>query len=189
MDFIHIWHDGRYRSKVFISTIPTPGVTLGSRSQNFHKKVKVFCVEVYIAVSSRPSRNFIYIWHVDRYQPRVLLSMIPTLGVTEVKVTNLEFSYKSKNFCFLVYIAISSIKFHYPLTERLSGYSYQQGICSSVRPLKHYSFILYFCLRVKVFTLKFIRPYIMKTLWYSFIFGLMVDIGLKFLSTWILSRG
>ena len=22
MDFIHIWHDGRYRSKVFISTIP-----------------------------------------------------------------------------------------------------------------------------------------------------------------------
>ena len=44
MDFIHIWHDGRYRSKVFISTIPTPGLTLGSRSQNFHKKVKVFCV-------------------------------------------------------------------------------------------------------------------------------------------------
>ena len=25
MDFIHIWHDGRYRSKVFINTIPTPG--------------------------------------------------------------------------------------------------------------------------------------------------------------------
>ena len=33
MDFIHIWHDGRYRSKVFISTIPTPGVTFGSRSR------------------------------------------------------------------------------------------------------------------------------------------------------------
>ena len=32
-DFIHIWHDGRYRSKVFISTICIPGVTLGSRSQ------------------------------------------------------------------------------------------------------------------------------------------------------------
>ena len=32
MDFIHIWHDGRYRSKVFIGTILTPGVTLGSRS-------------------------------------------------------------------------------------------------------------------------------------------------------------
>ena len=33
MDFIHIWHDGRYRSKVFISTIPTPGMTLRSRSR------------------------------------------------------------------------------------------------------------------------------------------------------------
>ena len=76
MDFIHIWHDGRYRSKVFISTISTPGVTLGSRSRtsNFHKKV-----------------------------------------------------------------------------------------------------------RVKVFVLKFIRPHILKTLrWISFIFGMMVDIGLKF---------
>ena len=28
MDFIHIWHDGKYRSKVFISTIPTPGADL-----------------------------------------------------------------------------------------------------------------------------------------------------------------
>ena len=37
--------------------------------------------------------------------------------------------------------------------------------------------------RVKVFALKFIRPHILKTLrWISFIFGLMVDIGLKFLS-------
>ena len=26
MDFIHIWHDGRYRSKVFISTIPYIGL-------------------------------------------------------------------------------------------------------------------------------------------------------------------
>ena len=33
MDFVHIWHDGRYRSKVFIGTIPLPGVTLGSRSR------------------------------------------------------------------------------------------------------------------------------------------------------------
>ena len=33
MDFIYIWHDGRYRSKVFINTIHNPGVTLGSRSR------------------------------------------------------------------------------------------------------------------------------------------------------------
>ena len=42
MDFIHIWHDGIYRSKVFISTILTLGVTLRSRSQNFHKEDKIF---------------------------------------------------------------------------------------------------------------------------------------------------
>ena len=33
MDLVHIWHDGRYRPKIFISSIPTPGVTLGSRSR------------------------------------------------------------------------------------------------------------------------------------------------------------
>ena len=33
MDLVHIWHDGRYRSKIFISTIPIPGVALGSRSR------------------------------------------------------------------------------------------------------------------------------------------------------------
>ena len=29
MDFIYIWPDGRYKSKVFISTDPTPGDNLG----------------------------------------------------------------------------------------------------------------------------------------------------------------
>ena len=43
--------------------------------------------------------DFIYIWPVGRYRPSILLHMIPTLDVTEVKVTNLEFSYKIKNFC------------------------------------------------------------------------------------------
>ena len=33
MDLVHIWHDGRYRSKIFISTIPIPGVALGLRSR------------------------------------------------------------------------------------------------------------------------------------------------------------
>ena len=49
---------------------------------------------------------------------------------------------------------------------------------------------------VKVFTLKFIRPHTLKTLWWiSFIFGMMVDIGLKFLSApsppqgWPLGQG
>ena len=55
MDFIHIWHDGRYSSKVFIGTIPTPGVTCRSRSRtsNFHKNVKIFVFK------------FIYLYHQD----------------------------------------------------------------------------------------------------------------------------
>ena len=42
-----------------------------------------------------------------------------------------------KNFGIYVYIAISSrpfVEFPYPLTDRLRGYSYQQGISSSVCP-------------------------------------------------------
>ena len=48
MDFIHIWDDGRYRSKDFISTIPILGVAWGQgHGQNFHKKSHLFvCVEV-----------------------------------------------------------------------------------------------------------------------------------------------
>ena len=44
MDFIHIWHDGRYRSEVFISTIPTPGGDLGVKVTDriFIKKSKFF---------------------------------------------------------------------------------------------------------------------------------------------------
>ena len=56
MDFIHIWHDIRYRSKVFISTIPTPGVTLGQGHglRIFIKKLKFFVFKfIYIvAISS-----------------------------------------------------------------------------------------------------------------------------------------
>ena len=46
MDFIHIWHDGRYRCKVFISTVPTPRGDLGVKVTDriFIKKTKVSCV-------------------------------------------------------------------------------------------------------------------------------------------------
>ena len=40
MDFIHIWYD--VRSKVFISTIPTPGVPWGQGHRIFVKKSKFF---------------------------------------------------------------------------------------------------------------------------------------------------
>ena len=57
--------------------------------------------------------NSMYIWHYDRYRSRVLLSTHPTLDCDlEVKVTDLEFSYKSQNVCInLVYIAVSSRPF------------------------------------------------------------------------------
>ena len=45
-------------------------------------------------------RNIMYILHVGRYRPSLLLRMIPTPGVTEVKVTNLEFHIKVKKFTF-----------------------------------------------------------------------------------------
>ena len=63
----------------------------------------------------------------------------------------------------------------YPLHTKFVGvYSFRFSVCTYVRSfLRH---------RVKVFVLKFIRPHILKTLWISFIFGMMVDIGLKFLS-------
>ena len=52
-----------------------------------------------------------------------------------------------------------------------------------VRSFVHTFVCSSFCHRVKIFALKFIRRHILKTLWWiSFIFGMMVDIGLKFLS-------
>ena len=66
----------------------------------------------------------------------------------------------------------------------------------SVRTFIHTFVCSSFHHRVKVFALKFIRPHILKTLWWiSFIFGMMVDIGLKFLSApsppwgWPLGQG
>ena len=48
--------------------------------------------------------DFIYIWHDGRYRSKVLLSAIPTPGPDlEVKVKDLEFSYKSQNFCTSLY--------------------------------------------------------------------------------------
>ena len=136
MDFIHIWHDGRYRSEVFISTIPTPGVTLGSRSwtSNFHKKVRV---KVF-ALKFIRSHILETLWWIS-----FILSMMVDIG--------------------LKFLSAPS---------PLQGWSWGQGH----GPNFHKK------VRVKIFALKFIRPHILKTLWWiSFIFGMMVDIALKFL--------
>ena len=74
MDSVHIWHDGRYRSKVFISTIPTPGVTWGQGHELriFIKKSQgqSFYVKVYNCKTSYfedPLMDFVHIWHDGRY--------------------------------------------------------------------------------------------------------------------------
>ena len=72
-------------------------------------------------------------------------------------------------------------------TKYVGVYSFRLSVRSYVRTFVRTFVRLFvrssFRHRVKVFALKFIRPHILKTLWWiSFIFGMMVDIGLKFLS-------
>ena len=105
MDFVHIWHDGRYRSKVFISTIPTPGWPWeqGHRLWIFVKKSQgqSFCVKVYkTSYFEDPLMDFIHIWHDGRYRSKVFISTIPIPGVTLGQGHGLRiFIKKVKVFC------------------------------------------------------------------------------------------
>ena len=82
MDFIYVWCDDRYKSKVLLSTIPIPGPDLEVKVTDLeclYKRLKFFHLNLY---------NSMYIWHDGRYRSRVLLSMIPThWGDFEVNVT------------------------------------------------------------------------------------------------------
>ena len=74
MDLLHIWHDGRYRSKV-----------LGHRLRIFIKKSQgqSFCVKVYkTSYFEDPSMDFVHIWHDGRCRSKVFIGTIPTQGVT-----------------------------------------------------------------------------------------------------------
>ena len=87
MDLVHIWHDGRYKSKVFISTIPTPGVTWGQGHglRIFIKKSQgqSFCVKVHkTSYFEDPLMDFVHIWHDGRYRSKVFIRTIPNPGVT-----------------------------------------------------------------------------------------------------------
>ena len=87
IDFVHIWHDGRYRSKVFISTIPNPGVPRGQGHglRIFIKKSQgqSFCVKVYkTSYFEDPLMDFVHIWHDGRYRSKVFIGTIHTPGVT-----------------------------------------------------------------------------------------------------------
>ena len=74
--------------------------------------------------------------------------MIPISGYDlEVKVTVLEFSYKNKNICIYVYIAISSRPFdelRYPPIDRLGDIALSmESICPSVRLSVHKRIIVH----------------------------------------------
>ena len=104
MDFVHIWHDGRYRSKIFISAIPTPGVTWGQGHglRIFIKKSQgqSLCVKVYkTSYFEDPLMDFVHICHDGRYRSKVFIGTIPPpppppppRGDLGVKVTDFEFS-------------------------------------------------------------------------------------------------
>ena len=62
-----------------------------------------FCVKLYKILHYKdPLMVFIYIWRDIKYRSKVLLTAILTPGSDlEVKVMDLEFLYKSQNFCTL----------------------------------------------------------------------------------------
>ena len=68
MDFIHIWPDGRYRYKVFISTIPTQGWPWGQGHGIFIKS-KFFVVYVYI------------LYHEDLWEISFIFDMLVDIGL------------------------------------------------------------------------------------------------------------
>ena len=74
--------------------------TLGFQSRSWNKG-QSFGVKVYKTLHYKdPLMDFIFIWHDGRYRSKVLFSAIPTLGHDlEVKVTYIEFSYRSQYVC------------------------------------------------------------------------------------------
>ena len=103
-------------------------------------------------------------------------------------VKNLYFSMSPADFSQLQVALISAASYYTPDIRSMWGYIVFAFpfVRSFVRTFVRSSFRH----RVKVFALKFIRPQILKTLWWiSFIFGMMVDIGLKFLSAPSPTRG
>ena len=101
MNFIYIWHDGRYRFKVLLRAIPTPGLDLqGCRLRIFiqksnflHQSLHSYVIKT-LWLISLIFRMMIYI------DLKFFLHAIPKLEHSfEVKVTDLEFSYKCQSFC------------------------------------------------------------------------------------------
>ena len=71
-----------------------------SQTLNFHIKVRLFTLKFTQLYYQDPLIDFINIWHDGMYRPKVFLSAIPRQGHGfEVKVTDLDISYKCQRFC------------------------------------------------------------------------------------------
>ena len=124
MDLVHIWHDGRYRSKIFISTIPTPGWPWG-QGLGLRSFVKSHRVKVFVLQFIRPHILktlwwilFIFGMMVD-IGLKFLSAPSPPRAWPWVKVTDLEFSLKKSKFLCLSlnsYIIKTLGEFHLYLT-------------------------------------------------------------------------
>ena len=97
MNFIYIWDDGRYRSRVLAQSTPW-GVT--------HRlKILYSCI---IKIFS--FKNLIFIWPDDKYRFKVSLNLNP-IQRSDFEVIVTEISYKGQTFCIKVYIGILSRSF------------------------------------------------------------------------------
>ena len=66
-------------------------------------KSQTFCTKVYVAVLSSPLTDFNTIWYNGIYRSKEILSTNPKLGHgSEVKVTDLDFSYQCQNICLYI---------------------------------------------------------------------------------------
>ena len=73
MNSIYIRHDGRYRSRVLLSTIPTSECNLDVKVTDLEFSYKSQNIWLY---HQDLLMNFIYIWHDGRYRFEVLLREI-----------------------------------------------------------------------------------------------------------------
>ena len=82
MDFVHIWYDDRYRSKVL-----------------FRLKVKVknrnFILNCFkSSYFPKYAKDLLHIWNDNRYRSKVIFVITPTnASDLKVKITDLEISY------------------------------------------------------------------------------------------------
>ena len=82
MNFIYIWHDGRYRFKVLLREIPILGrdLEIEVTDLEFSYESQTFCIEFTQLYYQDPLIDFINIWHDGIHRFKAFLSTIPKLG-------------------------------------------------------------------------------------------------------------